>query len=532
MDPESESELDIIGVSTADRTESHPSLAAIFPQAWQPGGLTRDAKLVRPFGFSPSFLGARVIEDRTSGTSRSHTPKYSETMGMHAAGRQITNYNYYISGGVGGRGGDARDQGTGGGGGAGHGPILYFGETSQETLSPFRTIRLGDLDLLKELRLDGQSSVADRSSRGAGVRRMYHANLVVRQSERKVTVAMYQGDGAEEEWRRDTATYESIRHPNFLQLYGLVNTKKLCAMVFHSGDIVIELIPCDQFLRRFEHSPILTIYIMGYCATEFYEAANYHDSIFPMARLNNLYPDVPLWIRPATGQLCIDLSPGQERDLNLLFDTQNSILRFEKISLDDPKAEALVISSLDEYKYYELCSKGPIARRWRHPNILQLYGLVNTKKLCAIIFHDELIPYTQFRRRFEHSQILTAYIWGYCRTEWNEAVNYYASIFRKSVLAVDYDELTLWIRPATGQLCVDLTRGQEQDNTLFDTAPQDSILRLENISLDDPTAEVLSSNSSVAEEVFDLSATADFALVHAVPVGLQTEDLAHDHETS
>ena len=55
---------------------------------------------------------------------------------------------------------------------------------------------MGDINLSEEIRLNGQSGVAGRS-RGAGVRRMYCAKLEGRDSGR-VTVAMYQGDGAEE----------------------------------------------------------------------------------------------------------------------------------------------------------------------------------------------------------------------------------------------------------------------------------------------------------------------------------------------
>ncbi|KAF7326997.1 Kinase-like protein [Mycena sanguinolenta] len=239
-------------MSTSDCTESAPYSSAVFPQA---GGLTRNAKLVvNSIGSLPSFQGdTRVTEPQTSETSRIFTGKYSETIAMRAVDGLVTN-NYYINGGVGGSGGGARDHGTGGSGGAGHGPTVYIGETSRETLSPFQTIRLGDLDLVKELRLDGRSSVV---------------------GQRKVTVAMYQGDSAEKEWRRDQAAYESIRHPNILQLYGLVNTKKLYAMVFHN-----ELVPYEQFRGRFEHSPILTTYIWGYCLTEYEEARYYHSSIF------------------------------------------------------------------------------------------------------------------------------------------------------------------------------------------------------------------------------------------------------------
>ncbi|KAF7337194.1 hypothetical protein MSAN_02271700 [Mycena sanguinolenta] len=149
---------------------------------------------------------------------------------------------------------------------------------------------MGDLDLTKEICLDGQSSVVGRQSRGAGVRRMYSANLVVRESERRVTVAMYQGEDAEEGWRRDRAAYESIRHPNILQLYGLVNTKELCAMIFHD-----ELIPYAQFRRRFEHSQILTAYIWGYCRTEWNEAVNYYASILRKSVLAALRSTGAIW---------------------------------------------------------------------------------------------------------------------------------------------------------------------------------------------------------------------------------------------
>ncbi|KAF7337189.1 Kinase-like protein [Mycena sanguinolenta] len=217
MDSQSESEAEFIVVSTSDYAEALPSSVVVSPQV----------------------------------------QGYSETTGMQTVDRRVNNYNYYISGGVGGTGGDARDNGTGG-----------------ESLSPFRTIRLGDLNL--------------------------------------VTVAMYQGDGVEEEWRQALAKYQSVRHPNILQLYGLVNTEKLCAMVFHE-----ELVPYDQFLRRFEHSSILTTYIMGYCRTEWDKAEEYHNSNFPGADGGPwLHYELQLWIRPATGQLCVDLSLGHEQEHN------------------------------------------------------------------------------------------------------------------------------------------------------------------------------------------------------------------------
>ncbi|KAF7334349.1 hypothetical protein MSAN_02379800 [Mycena sanguinolenta] len=99
-------------------------------------------------------------------------------------------------------------------------------------------------------------SVVGHQTPGANVRRVYKAKLEGRESGH-MTVAVYEGDGAEEAWNEHLANYESIRHPNVMQLYGLVSTKRLYAMVFHD-----ELIPYDQFIRRFQHSHILSLYIV------------------------------------------------------------------------------------------------------------------------------------------------------------------------------------------------------------------------------------------------------------------------------
>ncbi|KAJ7936580.1 hypothetical protein B0H13DRAFT_2303626 [Mycena leptocephala] len=74
----------------------------------------------------------------------------------------------------------------------------------------------------------------------------------------------------EMKWQQHVAKYQSIRHPNIMQLYGLLRTGGLSATVFHN-----ELIPFFQFLGRFKHSPVLTTYIWGYCGTE--------DTICPFA---------------------------------------------------------------------------------------------------------------------------------------------------------------------------------------------------------------------------------------------------------
>jgi hypothetical protein len=85
-------------------------------------------------------------------------------------------------------------------------------------------IRLRDIDLQQEIRLERHSGVVDRQHDRQGVRRMYSAKIEGRDS--SVTVAVYQGDGAEEvrcsmllrygcdndsqEWRRDVVQYMAV----------------------------------------------------------------------------------------------------------------------------------------------------------------------------------------------------------------------------------------------------------------------------------------------------------------------------------
>ncbi|KAF7353196.1 hypothetical protein MSAN_01507300 [Mycena sanguinolenta] len=190
MDPQADSNEEFIVLSTSDCTESASYAGAVLPQI---SGLTNNAKLfVKSIGLLPSLLGARVTESQASGTARTHIRKYSETMGRQIVDqRSVT--NYYINGGTGGSGGEGGDKG--GDGGTGQGPTVYFGQPQAQELSDFQTIQLGDLKLVKEVCLSTQSGLVGRPSRGVGVRRIHHAKI--RGDPGTVTVAMYQGDSAE-----------------------------------------------------------------------------------------------------------------------------------------------------------------------------------------------------------------------------------------------------------------------------------------------------------------------------------------------
>ncbi|KAF7353211.1 hypothetical protein MSAN_01508800 [Mycena sanguinolenta] len=376
MDPQADSDDEFIVFSTSDYTDS-----ASYPSA-QAGGLKSNAKLfVKSIGSLPSLLEARVTECQASGTARTHIRKYSETMGRQIADhRSVT--NYYINGGRGGSGGRGGDQG--GDGGVGHGPTIYFGQPQEREPSEFRTIRLGDVKLVKEV-------VVGHQRQGVVARRIYHAQI--RRDPGTVTVAMYQGDSAEKELYRNgdsmSQKYESIRHPNIMQLYGLVSTKGLYAMVFH-----YELIPVCQFLRRFEHSSILRTYIIGYClimkSTEFGEATNYIDDAIGYSMATSV------WIRPSTRELCLDLAPsGPGTFFNIL---KSPVLRLENLSLDAPNSEDILISSLSDDQYHELCCQYPIARfPWfqvstRHPVGPGIFRSDSQHETCVRIPEPLILP--------------------------------------------------------------------------------------------------------------------------------------------
>ncbi|KAF7353286.1 hypothetical protein MSAN_01516600 [Mycena sanguinolenta] len=186
MDPQADPDTEFIVVSTSDCTDSASYPGAVLPQI---SGLTNNAKLlIKSFRFLSSRLGTRIAELGTAGT---HIPKYSETMGRQIADhRSVTNYNYIINGGRGGSGGEG-------------------GQPQAREATEFQTIRLGDIKLIKEIK-DIRFGVVGRQTPGANARRVYTAKLEGCKSGH-MTVAMYEGDGAEEAWNQHLEKYEAVR---------------------------------------------------------------------------------------------------------------------------------------------------------------------------------------------------------------------------------------------------------------------------------------------------------------------------------
>ncbi|KAJ6512518.1 hypothetical protein C8R45DRAFT_960623 [Mycena sanguinolenta] len=152
---------------------------------------------------------------------------------------------------------------------------------------------MGKIDLRREIRLHGHSGVTS-------LRKLHSAKINHGRSE--VAVAVYQGDGAEQEWRRDVAKYMAVRHPNIIQLYGTASHAKIHAAVFND-----DLIPLQRFLDFYRHSNFSTLYIHVYTAIEFQAVSRYMEVTF-----HHCLPDVDctFFIRRSTRRFCVDLVPG------------------------------------------------------------------------------------------------------------------------------------------------------------------------------------------------------------------------------
>ncbi|KAJ7046310.1 hypothetical protein C8F04DRAFT_343191 [Mycena alexandri] len=225
-----------------------------------------------------------------------------------------------------------------------------------------RMITMGDIDLKRqlrpdELRYDDSTGVVSHERRCGCFRRMYSAKVEGHNLD--MTVAVYDGDTAEQEWQRDIAKHMRMRHPNILQIYGIASANGVHAALFH-GD----LIPYKHFLNLYKQSPVLTVYITASAATQFWEATQYCRSRFGEHWHFSRYT---LWIRPSTGLLSADFTKTKyntEEHIRLEFKRaiQNPLFSFSALNL-----EGMAIDCMTLKEYYKACESlhHYVERNWR-----------------------------------------------------------------------------------------------------------------------------------------------------------------------
>ncbi|KAF7374176.1 hypothetical protein MSAN_00299400 [Mycena sanguinolenta] len=214
------------------------------------------------------------------------------------------------------------------------------------TVSPdFRKILMSDVDLQREIRLDKPSGVVS-------LRRLYSAKIEHGTSSVARTVAVYQGDEAEQEWRHDIAKYMAVRHPNIVQLWGTASCGNIHAAVFND-----DLIPFQQFADLYRHSHFTTVYIHAYVVRGCYSA--FFKTIFghPLRDHNCTF-----FIRRSTGRFCADLVPGGTDPLYYTYGS-NEMSQQGLEFLAGENSEITIINTLTLHQYHSICYWGASVTR-------------------------------------------------------------------------------------------------------------------------------------------------------------------------
>ncbi|KAF7347162.1 hypothetical protein MVEN_01470700 [Mycena venus] len=208
--------------------------------------------------------------------------------------------------------------------------------------SDFRPIPLGDIDLRREICVSYNTGILCLGRQRACVPRVYSAR--VQGGESRLTVAMYQGHGAEEEWRSDVERHRSLRHPNIVQIYGTASAGGIHATLFHD-----DLIPLREFVALYGHSPCVQVWIYASCAAEFIVGAgHYFHSMFGRFLRE---PESTFWIRGSTGMLCVELVPPD--NTVYLSGDYPSTKRIDFFNTSN--TDAMVTESLTLDMYHRIC---------------------------------------------------------------------------------------------------------------------------------------------------------------------------------
>ncbi|KAJ7021229.1 hypothetical protein C8F04DRAFT_1273992 [Mycena alexandri] len=210
-------------------------------------------------------------------------------------------------------------------------------------------IPMGDIDLRRQLHvdLDLDTGVLHRKRRRGCVRHVYSAKIGDRKTD--MTVVMFEGDRAEQEWQKDIATYSGLRHPNILQIYGVASSGSKNAAVFH-GD----LMRLTEFLDLYEHSSILQVYIWASGMEQFGRANTYFASRF--GRTIG-YGEYRVWIQPSTGMISAELGAVDYFDATWGRLSDTMAIQNPAVSFGAPNREAMAIDCMSPQLYHQICDR-------------------------------------------------------------------------------------------------------------------------------------------------------------------------------
>ncbi|KAJ7640664.1 hypothetical protein DFH06DRAFT_1214864 [Mycena polygramma] len=221
----------------------------------------------------------------------------------------------------------------------------------------FRPVLLEDIDLRREICQTDSSNVYHRPGGQNCVKRVYSARVTGR-TDSQMTVILYKGGDAEEDWRRDIFKYSRFRHPNFMQLYGATSSYGLCAAVFHD-----ELIPLNHFVEfSLRPSPLWTLYICACASQGMNDIWQATRACVPCSK-QPLGLSCETWLRSSTGRFCLDFSimfhNGEEDSIDYLklLDNVPGSNPWGTACFFEPQPESMFLASLSLGDCHWVCGE-------------------------------------------------------------------------------------------------------------------------------------------------------------------------------
>ncbi|KAJ7643455.1 hypothetical protein DFH06DRAFT_1213266 [Mycena polygramma] len=219
--------------------------------------------------------------------------------------------------------------------------VSHIYQAAPSVPTDFRLIPLGDLNLLHKI--DHGVGVVQRRQRVPPVmRRFYTAQIPGLQ---RATAAVYEGDGAEEQWREEIARYSNLRHPNLVQLYGVVKTQDLHVAVFHD-----DLVPHAELKNRYYSSHLSFVYFYATLDEAFSDVNAY---VTPFLCRGLSWFEYTVWIRPATGHPCIELATPKANSAWVFGAGPRSKLSGK--SLLQPPTDPEILGAISLEDYHDIC---------------------------------------------------------------------------------------------------------------------------------------------------------------------------------
>ncbi|KAJ7480746.1 hypothetical protein FB451DRAFT_1238348 [Mycena latifolia] len=210
--------------------------------------------------------------------------------------------------------------------------------------SDFRMIPLGDLILEHEIR----SGIVYRRGAKSSVKRVYTARVAGRSS--NMTVAVYHGPNAEDDWKDAIQKYSGIRHPNIAQLFGTVKSAPFYATIFHD-----DLIPFEEVAWA-KNSPLVAAYLDYYLWMELPGVISAFTDVTGIRVRDSYSMEGTLCVHRSNSRMCFDMSPTIGAGMSYKDDMDsNPPPRIEMYPLD--ATDSMVISSISSQHYHEIVAR-------------------------------------------------------------------------------------------------------------------------------------------------------------------------------